>query len=229
MNATHPYRARTVFTALKSIRWCLALLALSWLAAPANAGFERFVEWSVASGGNGHYYALVATQNTLDISWTDAKTAAESQMHMGATGHLATLTSQAEDEFLKASFETEISSQFDPMDGVYAWIGLSDARVEGTFEWVTGEPFAYSGWAPFQPSTIVGDEDYVNVWSRAIIADSRWGWNDSRDGGGFTAKDGFFVEFDVVPEPQVVGLLAVGLGALLGVRRLKSAVQLRRD
>ena len=124
----------------------------------------------------------------------------------------STLTSLEEDEFLKAAFLDQISSEFDPqgLNGTYAWIGLTDEAVEGTYEWVTGESFAYSHWGPGEPQTIIGDEDYVHVWARSIIADSRWGWNDSRNQFGPTDTDAYFVEFAVIPEPASLGLTAFG-------------------
>ena len=52
------------------------------------------------------------------------------------------------------------------MDGKIVWIGATDARIEGTFEWVTGEPWgAFLNWHPGEPNGAGGggDSDYVQL------------------------------------------------------------------
>ena len=96
--------------------------------------------------GNGHYYQLV----TGTINWTNAKTAAEASTYEGLTGYLVTITSAAENNFIKNKIATN------------TWIGGSDDAThtsnthpaitsggagsdptdglagEGTWEWVSG-------------------------------------------------------------------------------------------
>jgi uncharacterized protein YhjY with autotransporter beta-barrel domain len=96
--------------------------------------------------GNGHYYKLV----TGTINWVDAKTAAEASTYEGLTGYLVTITSEAENNFIKNKISTN------------TWIGGSDDATytsnthpaitsggagnstphglagEGTWEWVSG-------------------------------------------------------------------------------------------
>lgn len=119
------------------------------------------VEWAIEAGGNGHYYELVTPPG--GITWTDAKTAAEEREFQGSGGHLVAITSREEHDFLAANF---------PLWA--AWIGLSDARSEGTFEWVTGEPLGYTRWGSNEPNDS-GDEDYVSYTAQ----DDRW--NDFRN------------------------------------------------
>jgi uncharacterized protein YhjY with autotransporter beta-barrel domain len=87
--------------------------------------------------GNGHYYQLV----TGNINWTDAKTAAEASTYEGLTGYLVTITSAAENNFIKNKLATN------------TWIGGSDnstytsnthAQTEGTWEWVSGPDNGYT-------------------------------------------------------------------------------------
>ena len=47
---------------------------------------------------NGHYYQLVES----NLSWSAAKAAAEASSYGGAQGHLATITSQSENDFVKS-------------------------------------------------------------------------------------------------------------------------------
>lgn len=49
-------------------------------------------EWTIASGGNGHFYEAVEVSG--GITWTDAAAAANT-----ASGYLATILSSAENEF----------------------------------------------------------------------------------------------------------------------------------
>ena len=58
---------------------------------------------SIAEGGqpifnpdNGHYYELVADA----VLWTDAKAAADASVYRGKYGHLATITSESENDFI---------------------------------------------------------------------------------------------------------------------------------
>ncbi len=72
---------------------------------------------------NGHYYEFV---NDSGITWNDAKTAAEAKTLYGLNGYLATVTSQAENDYIT------------PKLGGDGWMGASDAATEGTWKWVTG-------------------------------------------------------------------------------------------
>ena len=81
--------------------------------------------------GNGHYYEIVNAEKT----WPEAKAAAEASTLYGLSGYLATITSQAENDFL------------DSKVGQDTWIGGSDSSTytsnshpvtEGTWEWVSG-------------------------------------------------------------------------------------------
>ncbi len=114
------------------------------------------VQWSFDDGGNGHFYEFVAPQG--GITWTSAKTASEERMFLATPGHLATVTSQGEWDFLLDNFPT-----------AYNWIGLSDVAQEGHYEWVTGEPFEFSTWKRNEPNN-AGNEDYVHY--------DGGGWND---------------------------------------------------
>ena len=37
------------------------------------------------------------------------------------------------------------------------WVGATDMRLDGSFEWASGAAFNYSNWGAWEPSTSVGD------------------------------------------------------------------------
>jgi len=73
--------------------------------------------------GTGNFYEFIA-QN--DITWQDAKVAAEARILNGVNGYLATVTSQEENDFILSKLEGQ------------GWMGASDEEEEGVWKWVTG-------------------------------------------------------------------------------------------
>ncbi|MBQ1391400.1 MAG: cell wall-binding repeat-containing protein, partial [Firmicutes bacterium] len=94
---------------------------------------------------NGHTYIYVERLST----WYAAKQFSES---LG--GHLVTVTSAGEDNFIK-----------NLTGGKAVWIGLSDKASEGSWQWLTGESYSYKNWNSGEPNDSAGDEgeeDYVH-------------------------------------------------------------------
>ncbi|WP_138007409.1 PKD domain-containing protein [Halalkalirubrum salinum] len=71
----------------------------------------------------GYFYEYVEDEG---VTWKEARGAAESRDHFGLDGSLATITSEAENDFL-----------VDQYDGG-GWIGANDADEESVWRWVTG-------------------------------------------------------------------------------------------
>jgi hypothetical protein len=101
------------------------------------------VQWRVEDGGNGHWYAILS--HPQRVSWT-----ASDQIAQAINGHLVTITSAAEGAFLGSAWCGLPNLNVPGYRG--PWIGLRFGG--GSWNWVTGEEFAYSAWAPNQPDNL---------------------------------------------------------------------------
>ena len=102
-------------------------------------------------GVNGHCYFWVSIKP--GVSWE------RFGLYCAQYGaYLATLTSTYEETFVRTMFDPPHS----PLGR--AWIGYSDARSEGTWEWVTGElavtgnDTTYANWATGEPNDSNGED-----------------------------------------------------------------------
>jgi hypothetical protein len=139
-----------------------------------------FVDWPGFEGGNGHVYEYVTTPGT----WTAANAAARARSFRGVAGHLASVAN---------SNENAIVNSLKGTGDLRGWIGLSDAAIEGTYQWVTGEQFGYSNWAPGEPNAAL-NEDFVEMFASGQ-------WNDTTDGEAL--NQGYLVEYPVDPTALV--------------------------
>jgi hypothetical protein len=183
----------------------VAALAIS--AAAANAAP---VQWSA----NGHWYEVV--KNDLQSSWSGALGAAAAHSFGGMTGYLATITSQAEQDFLNGYVAAYAPGP--------SWLGGSDAAVEGSWVWQTGpetgDALVFFNWAGGEPNNLNNEDGLIGWWSGD-------GWNDLLDGyGGYS----YLVEYSErtvppssVPLPAGLPLLLAGMGTLGLLRKRKSA------
>ncbi len=111
---------------------------------------------------NGHYYELVSTGATFD----NALLAAAQLTYNGLAGHLATVTTQDEFDFLVSTFAP-----------YHIWIGGNDYQVEGVFRWVAGPEagqlvnMTNGFWAPNQPDNHQNNEDCMDFWDHSRLND----------------------------------------------------------
>jgi hypothetical protein len=147
--------------------------------------------------GNGSYYELLDSQAT----WSDANTAASALSYAGRTGHLVTITSVEENQF--------ILDTFSPHQIPYGfWMGANDVAVEGEWRWVTGPEtgtlfslgrtsVGYTFWGSNEPTNWNGIEHF-------LVFDAEGGsglpeWDDKP----FDYTQNYLVEYSV-PEPGLL-------------------------
>ncbi len=86
-------------------------------------------------------------------------------------GHLVSIGSQAEQDFVHANFGNVAGADR------RVWIGFSDAASEGSFVWSDGTPTKYTNWNPGEPNNSGGVEHYAEMLG------SNGKWNDLNDAG----------------------------------------------
>ena len=169
------------------------------------------VQWTVVSGGNGHWYEFIDS----NVTWSAAFAAAQGMSFMGMTGYLATVTSAAENRFASVTVA----------GGVLAWLGASDDGNEGSFTWrdgpETGQALTYTNWNPGEPNNCCGGENYLQTNFGVTM-----GWNDHGGPGNPGQINGYLVEFsaapNTVPEPASLALVMTAALAGAGVTRRRS-------
>jgi len=187
--------------------------ALGYEAVPAPLGSGSFYYAPYGPGGTYNLYEVVTTTKTFLDAYNDAKGRSQGSMN----GHLVTIGSAAENEFIRSII------------GAAAWIGLTDSTSStfsslGTYEagntsgnplppagetpepgergygfaWVDNrisgsEPFTYQNWASGQPNATTDDEDAVEISNTTGL------WSDSKSGEGSdtTVKRRFVVEYEM--------------------------------
>ena len=118
----------------------------------------------------GHHYKVFSEV----VSWHEAKEKCE---RMG--GYIVCIANEAEN-----SFVSKLGN------GIPLWLGGTDSRQEGKWEWVTGEQFTYSNWAGQNPD---GDGDYLSFsWK----IDRGRGWNDRPARARRSEAAGFVCEWN---------------------------------
>lgn len=168
-------RSLVVLSVVSSLLFATAMPAMAQVSDP------------VRNPVDGHYYEAVTVPG--GISWSDARDAAESRFIGVVQGHLATITSEEESDFIVASFP-ELSA---PQPPAY-WLGgfqpPGSPEPGGNWQWVTGEPFVYTNWAPSEPNDHSSPEQCMNFTGDFS---SPGQWNDQPCGG----EVGYLVEYDV--------------------------------
>ena len=153
---------------------------------------------------SGHYYEFVSVPN---ITWIDAKSAAENKSYFGMQGYLVTI--QSKDEAL-------LVGELSPGVG---WIGGTDEEKEGIWKWAGGPEegtvfweggqngsspnFAF--WNNGEPNNCCQGEDYAHITDNSVGIIGSWNDlpNKTSSSGNFQAK-GYVVEYGGMPgDPEL--------------------------
>jgi len=165
------------------------------------------VQWSV----NGHYYDVVSSKDY--VSWDEANRDSQTLEHNGLSGHLVTLTSAAENDFVWQLLSAASADDFDRY-----WLG--GYQVDGASEpvggwtWVTTEVWDYENWHVGEPNNSGRhgvDQNWLHYWDTTI---GEWDDMDLRD-----IMTGYVIEYDsfslrpdaAVPAPLTVLMFGAGL------------------
>lgn len=186
----------------------IAASALGLLATP-SAAVTQF-------SGNGHLYEFAAP----NLSWQGALAAASAATPIaGYTAHLVTITSQGEDDFVKALTGS----------ATFVWAACTDEAVEGNGKWAAGPesgqtffifgkgPVGFFNWTAGEPNNN-GVEDYLHLTAKVRH------WNDMLS---TFPRDGYVVEYRLnsgtIPEPANWAMLLGGLSVVGTAMRSRSS------
>jgi hypothetical protein len=148
--------------------------------------------------GNGHYYEIIADPGTnygsAEAAWNAANAAANMSQFAGAFGHLATITTAEEDEFIEGLRAAAKAANV--LGAPAVWAGgyqvlpcTSGSPPNCGWTWVNMEgPFVYTNWQPNEPNDTGGDERFYTIGHSNIP-----GGNDEANQGN---AGGYVVEYD---------------------------------
>ena len=155
----------------------------------------------IENPSNGHFY-----------TFTDLRTI---QNHINETGvlgrstNLATVRSQAEQDWIEAAFGLAQGDLF--------LIGLTDDdtySIEGTFVWMSGETVVFTDWHSGEPNNSLGGEDFVTA--NQTLGSTSAGWNDGHLIGTTDTEKGVY-EF-IPGAPQTITVDDTGAGDFLDIQ-----------
>jgi len=94
------------------------------------------------------------------LSTATATFAAATAAAQGIGGHLVAINSLEEQNYVRSL-----------VPSLTIWLGLSDAAVEGTFVWSSGEPLTYTNWFTGQPDN-ASNQDFVEMLTNGFWYDN---------------------------------------------------------
>jgi hypothetical protein len=191
----------------------LLLLIIVWLSFLASDG--QPAQWTVESGGNGHWYQAVATcPEVVGVTWNEA---AEYAQRSGT--HLATISSDGENQFV-FNLAKDIQYWFwpEPTSGasIGPWLGGRQdpgaLEAGGSWQWVNaegyfmdslGNPTGYTAWQAGEPNNAIDQENALEFFGFGSGFSPEPVWNDFPEAGRiltgiYYLPRGFVVEKETV-------------------------------
>ncbi len=174
----------------------------------------------------GHSYEPIAILHPFGegYTWYEVRDLAATSTYLGVQGHLATITSAEENQF--------VANLCDALGhDTFYWLG--GYQPEGTpepndgWQWVTGESWTYANWKAGEPNDAgtFGVEDHVG-----IVGSSDQGllgqWNDMYAGVNPDRNWSSYVIEYPVPEPATFSLFALGGIGLIWQKKARLKAQL---
>ena len=146
---------------LRKANWITATVC-TWLLI-AVAAAARPISPKIVNPDNGHVYLLLEA-----ATWQDSEAEA-----VALGGHLATVRSQAEEDWIVRTFGSYGGEQR------LLWIGLSDIQKKFHFSWSSGESVSYTCWAKGEPNNALRGEDFVAIYYPNHSQGGKWNdWHD---------------------------------------------------
>jgi len=183
------------------------LLFTAAIALTASVSSATVMEWPIGLGGNGHLYEAILVPG--GVTWETARASAITR-----GGYLATLTSQAENDFVFQAVANDPNLWF---GGSYGpWLGGSQPvgtpNPAANWSWVTGEVWSYTNWGVGEPNDGFGalDEHYLHFDNFADDPIPGSQWNDYRD-DNVSPIISFVVEYPVPAPTTALAFVAFGL------------------
>ena len=109
---------------------------------------------------NGHAYERITTT----MNFTSAKTFAEARMYLGVRGHLATITSKTEQDFVAGIGVGWLGGQYNATRTAFVWTSGPDA----------GQSISYQAWGPSRPDNATGSEFCLQLWRATSTSTPAW-------------------------------------------------------
>ena len=205
----------------RTVGSCAALrtLGIALALAGLHAASAQRADATPMAFGSNHYEFIQVTDpfTGSNNTWGTASAAAAASVFNGVNGHLATLTSQAENDFLLGL----VSGSFSGFTG--AWLG--GKSPEG---WQVGpeaaQAFSYTNWGGIEPNN--DGYAYMDIGTfSSVIGPGKWADDSGTQGVPDQSRDpviGYFVEYEqtvAVPEPSSLLLLTPTLAGLAVLRR----------